>query len=66
MEKLEFSEAVDAYLNHTATSWQEFIVEDYFDCFQYGINILDCISESRIRETHKRLYASISKKIKRI
>jgi hypothetical protein len=64
MEKLEFSEAVDAYLAHTATSWQEFIVEDHFDSFKYGFDILDCYKESRILQIKKRIYASIAKRIK--
>jgi len=64
MEKLEFSEAVDAYLAHTATSWQEFIVEDHFDSFKYGSDILDMFQEGRIKKIKKKLYAMISKQIR--
>jgi hypothetical protein len=64
MEKLEFSEAVNAYLGNTATSWQEFIVEDHFDSFKYGLDILDFIQEAKIMQIKKRLYAAIVKKIK--
>lgn len=63
MEKLEFSEAVDAYLSHTATSWQEFIVEDWFDSFKYGLNILDFFHEKKVKKIKNRIYASIIRKI---
>ena len=63
MEKLEFSEAVDAYLAYTATSWQEFIVEDYYDSFRYGDNILDFFQEAKVKEIKERLYASIISRI---
>jgi hypothetical protein len=63
MEKLELSEAVDAYLAHTANSWQKFIVEDYYECFGYGFDILDLFQESKIKEIKDRIYGAILKKI---
>jgi len=63
MEKQEFSEAVDAYLAQTANSWQNFIVEDYYDSFCYEFNVLDLFQESKIKEIRDRLYAAIMKKI---
>jgi len=64
MEKLEFSQAVDAYLAYSADSWQEFIVEDYYDSFCYEFNVLDLFQESRIKEIKDRLYNAIMKKIR--
>jgi hypothetical protein len=63
MEKLELSEAVDAYLAHTANSWQKFIVEDYYECFGYEFEILDLFQESKIKEIRDRIFAAIIKKI---
>jgi len=63
MEKLEFSTAVDAYLAYTADSWQEFIVEDYYDSFRYSFNVLDLFQESKIKEIGERIFAEITKRI---
>jgi len=63
MEKREFSKAVNAYVKRKADSWQEFIVEDYYDSFRYAINIMDFYSEKRIKEIGDRLFARIMKTI---
>lgn len=63
MENSEFLEAVEAYLEGTADSWQEFIVEDYFDSFSFGLNILDLLCESEVQKVGERLLAQITKSI---
>ena len=52
---------MEAYLEGTADSWQEFIVEDYFDSFSFGLNILDLLCESEVQKVGKRLLAEITK-----
>ncbi|MET1055797.1 MAG: hypothetical protein ABWY16_10860 [Pedobacter sp.] len=64
MEKLEFSKAVDAYLSKTASSWQEFMVEDHFDSFRFGRDVLDFFHESKVNKIKKRVYDAIIKKIR--
>lgn len=63
MENSEFLEAVEAYLAGTADSWQEFIVEDYFDSFSLCFDILDFYCESEIKEVKDRVLCEIMKKI---
>lgn len=63
MENSEFLEAVEAYLDGTADSWQEFIVEDYFDSFSLCFDILDFLCESEVREVGDRMLSGIVKKI---
>lgn len=63
MEKSEFSTAVGAWLAYTANSWQEFIVEDHYDCFRYREGILHIYHESRVRQIGDNLFASVVKKI---
>lgn len=64
MENSEFLEAVEAYLDGTADSWQEFIVEDYFDSFSLCFDILDLLGESEIKEVGDRVLSEIMKNIK--
>jgi hypothetical protein len=64
MEQSEFAEAVDAYLACTANSWQEFIVEDYFESFEYCLDILEALPEIDVKETGDRIFAAIMKRIR--
>jgi hypothetical protein len=63
MEQSEFSAAVDAYLSFTANSWQEFIVEDYYDSFEYCFDILDAMPEIEVKEAGDRIFAAIMKRV---
>ena len=64
MTNKEFSEAVDAYLNNTATSWQKFIVDDNFDSYEYGPELLSYLSEIEVRAIGMRMAKNIRKKIR--
>ncbi|SEA36047.1 hypothetical protein [Pedobacter hartonius] len=66
MEKQEFSEAVNAYLSRTADSWQEFIVEDYYDSYTHCFDVLELFQEAQIKEIGDRIFAKIIKKIRRM
>jgi len=66
MEKQEFSEAVNAYLSRTANSWQEFIVEDYYDSYTHCFDVLDLLQEAQIKEIRDRIFAKIMKRIRRM
>ena len=64
MEKREFSKAVNAYVKHKANSWQEFIVEDYYDSFKYAYDIMELYSERKIARIRDRIFARIMKTIR--
>jgi hypothetical protein len=63
MEKPEFLEAVDAYLADTADSWQEFIVEDYYDSYTHCFDVLELFREEKVKEIGDRVFAMIMKRI---
>ncbi|CAM4424518.1 hypothetical protein SAMN06265348_11832 [Pedobacter westerhofensis] len=64
MDRSEFSEAVDAYLGQTANSWQEFIVEDYYESYSHCFDILDLLDEAQIKEISDRVFKAIMKRIR--
>jgi len=66
MKKEDFFKAVTAYLSNTATSWQKFIVEDYYDSFELEINVLDLLKEEEIFEVGQRVYTGTMIKIEGI
>jgi hypothetical protein len=66
MDKEEFLEAIEAYLNGTANAFQELILEDYFDSYNYELNILDLITDVEIESTKARIYQGIVKRIKQL
>lgn len=64
MKRSEFSEAVDAYLARTANSWQEFIVDDYYESYGHCHDILDLLAEEQVKEIGERVFAAIMKRIR--
>jgi hypothetical protein len=64
MNKEEFLEAIEAYLNGTANAFQELIIEDYFNSFSFELNILDFIPDVEIEAMEERMYLGIMKRIK--
>lgn len=63
MKKSEFYRALTAYLNGTANSWQEFILEDYYESFQHCPDILDNCSKKKIAIIGKKILSEIDKSI---
>lgn len=63
MKKSEFYKAVSAYLKGTANSWQQFIVEDYYDSFRYCNDVLDVCSSEQLQQIRHKMYAEINKSI---
>jgi hypothetical protein len=63
MKTKEFLAAIVAYLDGTATSWQIFMVEDHFDSYEYGIDILDLYRDSEVQDIYERMREKINKKI---
>ncbi|MCX2477803.1 hypothetical protein OQY15_01800 [Pedobacter sp. MC2016-15] len=64
MKQSEFTEAVNAYLACTANPWQEFIVEDYYNSYEYCFDIFDAVPEIQVKEIGDRIFARIMKKIR--
>jgi hypothetical protein len=63
MKTKEFLAAIEAYLKGSATSWQIFMVEDHFDSYEYGIDILDLFRDSEVQEIYERMRNKINKRI---
>lgn len=61
--KKEFLRLVDAYLAGKATAKQSATVEQYFDLFSTGPDILDTLDKQSIREIHDRLKSGIDNRI---
>lgn len=63
MTKQEFLEAVDAYLDGTANSWQQFILDDNYNSFEYELDILELLRDSEVEEINDRILTSIKKNV---
>lgn len=61
--KKEFLRLVDAYLAGKANAKQSATVEQYFDLFSTGPDILDTLDKQSIREIHDRLKSGIDSRI---
>lgn len=66
MTKEDFFKALKAYLSNTASSWQKFILDEYWDSFELEINILDLLMENEIVEIGQRIYTGTMIKIDEI
>lgn len=63
MSRKEFLRAVAAYVEHRATSWQTFIVEDHFESFKHELDVLELHRESEVKEIYERMKAKIHARI---
>jgi hypothetical protein len=63
MTTREFIKAVTAYLEGRATSWQKFLVDDYFDSFHFEINILDLYHDAEADVIGERMKKNINDRL---
>jgi len=61
MDKLEFSEALDAFLADRANSWQKFIIEDYCYSYTYCYDIVELSNDANQKQVGDRILEAIIK-----
>lgn len=59
MKKREFLDAIKAYLAGTASAYQEFLLEDYYESFAFELNILDLLPDAEVQRIRDRIFLEV-------